>query len=98
MSGKVRSAGLEVELSPEEKRRRNTCIEQCWRIREYLPTLEARARALEAELRETLQLIEDEKRAADELAWESTVSLEEVQARDQKRPTRTDTGRMTSAA
>ncbi len=77
--------GTAPDLSPEEKARRNAAIEQAWRIKMYLPLLERRVLDLEAELRETRQLIEDERSAHADLVWESTVSPERIIQRDEER-------------
>jgi hypothetical protein len=62
-----RSAGI----SPEEKARRRKALEQAWRVRAYLPKLRAREEALAIELEQTRELIRDELRAFDELAYEA---------------------------
>lgn len=73
------------DLTPEEKARRNACIEQAWRIRSYLPKLRAREEILEQELKELKSLIADELRAFDDLVFESDATPKQVARRDEER-------------
>jgi len=74
-----------TDMTPEEKARRNACIEQAWRIRAYLPRLRAREETLEQELKEIKTLIADELRAFDGLVFESDSTLEQIARREVER-------------
>lgn len=74
-----------ADITPEEQARRNACLDQYWRVRDYQPVLERRVAALERELEETRAHLKAEYRAADDLLWESTVTPEQIAARDRER-------------
>lgn len=84
MSGRPKPRTV-PDLTPEEKARRNAALEQCWRIRAYLPTLRAREEALEHDLGELKKLIKDELRAFDDLAFEFDSTPEQIARRDAER-------------
>lgn len=85
MTAKARPQDPPVDLNREERRRRNAAIEQSWRVREYFPVLERRIAELEAELRETRDHLEAERRAFEDLAFESLNSPDVIANYYQKR-------------
>ena len=84
MSGKARTENAS-DINREERARRDACMAQYWRVRDYQPVLERRVAALECELEATREHLKAEYRAADDLLWESTVTPEQIQRRDQER-------------